>query len=67
MRKKEQVHTPGGHERERERETEERQRQRENKNKRKQQVTHLDVVKAGLHWSFKMSRQMPPFALMLGW
>ena len=27
----------------------------------------LEMVNAGLHWSFKMSKQIPPFALMLGW
>jgi hypothetical protein len=24
----------------------------------------FEIVNAGLHWSFRMSRQMPPFALM---
>ena len=27
----------------------------------------FDIVNAGLHWSFKMSKQMPPLALILGW
>ena len=27
----------------------------------------LEMVRAGLHWFFRMSRQMPPVALMLGW
>ena len=27
----------------------------------------LVVVRAGDHWFFKMSRQIPPFALMFGW
>jgi hypothetical protein len=27
----------------------------------------LLMVKAGLHWSRRMSRQMLPFELMLGW
>jgi len=27
----------------------------------------FEMVSAGLHWSFNMSRQMEPFALMLGW
>ena len=27
----------------------------------------FEIVSAGLHWSFNMSRQMEPFALMLGW
>ena len=27
----------------------------------------FEMVSAGLHWSFKISRQIPPFALMLGW
>ena len=27
----------------------------------------LEMVSAGLHWSFNMSRQMEPFALMFGW
>lgn len=27
----------------------------------------LDTVSAGLHWSFRMSRQMAPWELMLGW
>lgn len=27
----------------------------------------FDIVRAGLHWSLKMSRQMLPLELMLGW
>jgi hypothetical protein len=27
----------------------------------------LEMVRAGLHWSLRMSRQMPPLALMLQW
>lgn len=27
----------------------------------------FEMVKAGLHWSLKISRQMLPFELMLGW
>ena len=27
----------------------------------------LDTVSAGLHWSLRMSRQMPPLLLMLQW
>lgn len=27
----------------------------------------FEIVKAGLHWSLKMSRQMLPLELMLGW
>jgi hypothetical protein len=27
----------------------------------------LEMVRAGLHWSFKMSRQMLPWLLTLGW
>jgi hypothetical protein len=27
----------------------------------------LLTVSAGLHWSFRMSRQMPPLLLMLQW
>ena len=27
----------------------------------------LEMVRAGDHWSFRMSRQMLPFELMLGW
>ena len=27
----------------------------------------LEMVRAGLHWSFKISRQMPPSDEMLGW
>ena len=27
----------------------------------------LEMVRAGLHWSLRMSRQMPPFELMLQW
>lgn len=27
----------------------------------------FDTVNAGLHWSLRMSRQMEPFELMLGW
>lgn len=27
----------------------------------------LDMVRAGLHWSFRISRQMLPFELMFGW
>ena len=27
----------------------------------------FEMVSAGLHWSFKMSRQILPLALMLGW
>ena len=27
----------------------------------------LDIVNAGLHWSFKISRQIPPDVLTLGW
>lgn len=27
----------------------------------------LLMVSAGLHWSFRMSRQMAPLALILGW
>jgi hypothetical protein len=27
----------------------------------------LEIVSAGLHWSFRMSRQMPPSDEMLGW
>jgi hypothetical protein len=27
----------------------------------------FEMVSAGLHWSRRMSRQMLPFALMLGW
>lgn len=27
----------------------------------------FEIVSAGLHWSFKISRQMEPFALMFGW
>ena len=27
----------------------------------------LLIVSAGYHWSFRMSRQIPPFALMLQW
>lgn len=27
----------------------------------------LEIVRAGLHWSRRMSRQMLPFELMLGW
>lgn len=26
----------------------------------------FEIVSAGLHWSFKISRQILPFALMLG-
>lgn len=26
----------------------------------------FDIVSAGLHWCLRMSRQMPPLALMLG-
>jgi hypothetical protein len=27
----------------------------------------LEMVRAGLHWSRRMSRQMLPLELMLGW
>jgi hypothetical protein len=27
----------------------------------------FEMVSAGLHWSFRMSRQIPPFELMFGW
>jgi hypothetical protein len=27
----------------------------------------LEIVSAGDHWSLKMSRQIDPLALMLGW
>uniref|UniRef100_A0A0A9D8W3 Csu456(Uce) n=1 Tax=Arundo donax TaxID=35708 RepID=A0A0A9D8W3_ARUDO len=27
----------------------------------------LEIVSAGLHWSFKMSRQMLPLLLIFGW
>lgn len=27
----------------------------------------FEIVRAGLHWSLKMSRQMLPLELMLGW
>lgn len=27
----------------------------------------LEIVRAGLHWSFRMSRQIPPLELMFGW
>lgn len=27
----------------------------------------LLIVKAGLHWSFRISKQIPPFELMLQW
>jgi hypothetical protein len=27
----------------------------------------LDTVSAGLHWSLRMSRQMPPLLFMLQW
>lgn len=29
--------------------------------------TPFEMVNAGLHWSRRMSRQMLPFELMLGW
>ena len=27
----------------------------------------LEIVRAGLHWSFNISRQIDPLELMLGW
>lgn len=27
----------------------------------------FDIVRAGLHWSLKISKQMLPLELMLGW
>ena len=27
----------------------------------------LEIVRAGLHWSFKISRQIPPAELIFGW
>ena len=27
----------------------------------------FEMVSAGLHWSLRISRQMPPFAFMLQW
>jgi len=27
----------------------------------------LEIVRAGLHWSLRMSKQMPPLELMLQW
>lgn len=27
----------------------------------------FEMVRAGLHWSLKMSRQIEPLALMFGW
>lgn len=40
-----------------------------NKNEKRGQelISTLDIVKAGLHCSFKISRQMLPLLLMLGW
>lgn len=30
-------------------------------------ISPFDIVNAGDHWSLRMSRQMEPFALILGW
>ena len=30
-------------------------------------VRPFEIVNAGLHWSLRISRQIEPFALMLGW
>lgn len=34
---------------------------------RSQEEIPFEIVRAGLHWSLKMSRQMLPLELMLGW
>jgi hypothetical protein len=31
------------------------------------EIPTLEIVRAGLHWSFKMSRQMLPLLLIFGW
>ncbi len=33
----------------------------------RQERIPLEMVKAGLHWSRRMSKQMLPLELMLGW
>ena len=33
----------------------------------KTDVKPLEIVRAGLHWSLKMSKHMLPFELILGW
>lgn len=38
-----------------------------NQGKRRDRAIPFEMVRAGLHWSLKMSRQMLPLELMLGW
>lgn len=38
-----------------------------NFNRKREINAPFEIVRAGLHWSLRMSRQMLPLELMLGW